>query len=98
MTQPTPEIVHNIGAVLATEDGMNVLWEILNWCGIYSSSLSADPLVTAQQEGKRAIGIQLIDLIQQTDPRAYAHLLIEMQTRALIARQNEENRNVEEAF
>ena len=68
----------NVKAVLETSSGREVLWEILSMCNLYSSSFTGDNR-TFFEEGKRAVGLDILQLIEDADPKAYGNLLITKQ-------------------
>lgn len=49
--------------VFAGGDGEYVLASLLDSTGFYKQSFSADPYQTAFNEGKRAIGLQIIQML-----------------------------------
>lgn len=74
----TPEeILHtNVREVLKTRQGKELVWEILGWCGLYDSSYSPDDNWRRLAEGKREIGVQLLALLDDTDPTIYPRLIL----------------------
>jgi hypothetical protein len=68
---------HNeLVAVLNTEAGQAVIMRILAHCRPYHSTWSMDQSVMVLAEGKRAVGLWLIQEIQHVDPEMYAKLLL----------------------
>jgi len=57
--------------VLATYSGRAVLWRIVSECGVYSVSTACDNSVFLN-EGKRFMGIWLLNEINRINPGAYA--------------------------
>lgn len=45
---------------LGQPEGEAVLHDILNFCGLASTSMSADPHLTAFREGKRAVALYIL--------------------------------------
>ena len=66
----------DVAQVMSTASGRAIIWEILSMCGIYT-----DNATDANQgiEGKRSIGIQILGLLEDTDPKIYPNLLITKQ-------------------
>lgn len=68
----------NTSAVMKTRAGQDVVWEILCMCGLYTdNSAVANPGI----EGKRSVGLQILQLLEDADPKIYPNLLIIMQER-----------------
>ena len=67
-------LLANVRDLLRTRSGQDVLWHILSLCGIYSTAFTGNSQ-TFFNEGKRAIGLEVLDLINQADPEAYANML-----------------------
>ena len=66
----------NVSQVMALRAGQDVMWEILGMCGLYTdNSISADQGI----EGKRAVGLQILQLLEDVDPKIYPNLLITKQ-------------------
>ncbi len=76
----------DMAALLKTPFGCSVLWQILHQCQVYGTSYGADGHA-AFTDGRRFVGVQLIALIQQVSPTAYADLLREMTLRDYERRQ-----------
>ena len=66
----------NVREVLATRAGRDVIWEILEMTGLYVDNSFA---AHAGTEGRRAVGLQILELIEDADPKAYGNLLITKQ-------------------
>lgn len=49
---------------------------MLDTCGIYRSSISLNGEVSGVMEGERNVGLQLIDLLDESDPQIYPLLLL----------------------
>jgi hypothetical protein len=66
----------NVRHVMGTKAGRDVMWEILSMC-----QLGTDNSADANQgiEGKRSIGLQIIGLLSDADPKLYPNLLISKQ-------------------
>ena len=76
---------------LKSDCGRQVLWEILERCGVYRSTFTGNPTVDAYNEGRRSMGVWLLDNLGQIDDGHYIKLLNEVsRRRKLKARQAEE--------
>lgn len=68
----------NVREVMKTRQGQEVMWEILGFCGLYDDKFTGDSN-TFYLEGKRAIGLQILDMLEMADPTIYARLLLDKQ-------------------
>jgi hypothetical protein len=64
--------------VLRSEQGKDVIWNILGMCQLYSESFTGNS-TTFYNEGKRAVGLEILQLLEDVNPAAYADLLIHQQ-------------------
>lgn len=64
---------HSLRKVLETSFGKDVIWHILGLCGIYSVVSTEGPMVY-YIEGKRAVGLDILQLLENVDPTMYANL------------------------
>lgn len=69
-------LLANVRAVLATTQGKELLWEIMSMCGIYNNTFTGNSS-TFFAEGKRAIGLEILGLLSDADPTAYARMQLE---------------------
>jgi hypothetical protein len=60
--------------------GRRVLWRILGWCGVFTTSFTGNQ-VTYFNEGKRQIGLDLIGLISKLKPSALVQMMEESKKR-----------------
>lgn len=63
-------------AVLATKEGRDVIWRILEQTGLYKDAFTGNSS-TFYNEGKRAIGLYLIEEMLSADAEAYVKLQME---------------------
>lgn len=77
-----------LSRVLATDEGQSVILRILDRCGIY-----ADTHMTDLQQGKRLVGLGIIQAIGALGAEVYPTLLIQHARRQ--QRQRDEDRAVE---
>jgi hypothetical protein len=66
--------------ILALPQGRRVLWRILAKCDMSRLSATGDEKWTYVNEGKKSIGLFLIEEMTQVEPHAYPKLLMEMMT------------------
>lgn len=69
-------LIGNVQEVLKTGPGKETLWGILSLCGIYRDCFTGNAQ-TNMLEGKRSVGLDILQLIDEADPTAYAELLLE---------------------
>lgn len=74
MSQSFVELVRNVSK---SRQGRLFLWMILAECGVYTLSYGAGKDSTDFNEGRRSIGLFLIDAIGQADPTCYPRILTE---------------------
>ncbi len=71
-------LLANTREVLKTAQGKDVIWAILGMCDIYGYHFTGDNR-TYHNEGKREVGLEVLRLLQDADPTAYARLILEKQ-------------------
>ena len=57
--------------LLDSVHGRAVIWRILSQCGVYRTSFTGDS-ETFFKEGKRAVGLWLLDELFEADPAAFS--------------------------
>lgn len=62
--------------LLSQESGKIILWGVLTRCQVFCSSYSTDAAATAFREGRRSIGLELLDSIQKIEPKAFPLMMI----------------------
>lgn len=62
--------IEELNAILATYGGRRLIWRMLSQCGLYSSA-PLDPADTQRFEGKRDIGLWIIEEMFTASPNAY---------------------------
>lgn len=81
----------DLRAVLATPEGRRVLNGILGLTGIYGRSYTGEALSMAHLEGRREIGITLLEKIKAQAPGSYLAMLREsLEAETLIAERRRE--------
>lgn len=76
--------------VLAEPRAREFLWWIIGKCGVYAAQTVANG-ETGVFMGRRIIGLTIINQINETDPTAYAQLMIEAHNRAEKRAREEKN-------
>jgi len=62
--------------VMRTEAGKVLIWELLDLCDIHSDIFTGNSQ-TFYLEGKRSVGLQILQLLEEADPEFYPMLLLE---------------------
>ena len=69
--------------VISTYSGRHTLWRFLEKAGVYSISFAGEnPLTMAFGEGKRHVGLWLLETLFTSDPEVYTLMRMEAQERA----------------
>lgn len=63
--------------VLALPEGRRFVWSILSSTGVYGRAFTGEALTTAHNEGRREIGITLLEKIEADAPGSYLAMLRE---------------------
>ena len=63
--------------MMADVRGRRVLWWLFEFSGLYRQSFGPDPCATAFAEGRRSVGLALLDEVHGAVPDGYARLLQE---------------------
>ena len=66
----------DITTVMGSDQGKDIIWEILSLCGIYDNQFTGNS-GTFFNEGRRSVGIDLIQILNDADPTLYPRLLLE---------------------
>lgn len=70
--------VMEMQSILSTYAGRMVLWRLMSKCSIYGSSFVGEkPLEMAHNEGKRAVGLEILNEVFTADPEAYTRMRAE---------------------
>lgn len=67
----------DLKAVLDTAPGRRLVWSILASAGVYGRSFTGDALASAFNEGRREVGIALLEQIETEQPGAYLTMMRE---------------------
>jgi len=60
--------------LLSHRMGRNFIWNVLSQCGVYRSSFNGDHTSTIFNEGKRSIGLWIMEQIMAADDSAYLRM------------------------
>lgn len=71
-----------IAQVLRTPSGRNLLNRILDLCGTYSSTFTADPIKHAYNAGGRERGLQIEQMLKQAAPGEFSTMMKERESNA----------------
>ncbi len=66
----------DLTAVLSTDAGQRVFMGLLDYCRPYEQLPTAEHAQMAMLEGRRRVGLHLINLVQRLDPDLYPALLV----------------------
>jgi len=61
----------NVRELMSSRKGKEVMWEILSYCGMYSS------IPGKFEAGKRNVGLDILAMLDDADPTIYPNLLLE---------------------
>lgn len=78
-TQPDKEhevFIANVRTAMNTKATKDLVWDLLDFCGLNSESFTGNSS-TFYNEGKRAVGLYLLSVLQEADPKIYPKLIIE---------------------
>lgn len=67
----------DLRAVLGTEAGRRFVWRLIDGSGVFSQSYAGEALANAFNEGRRAVGIALMQESQTVSSRLYVEMLAE---------------------
>lgn len=67
----------NLMWIMADRRGREFVADILDSTGVLSASFNPDPYVTANLEGRRAVGLALLNKLQAHTPREYLQMQAE---------------------
>lgn len=71
----------NIREITKTEHGKDVIWAFLSMCNIYGESFTGNSQ-TFFYEGKRSVGLEMLQLLEDSDPSLYPRLLLRNQNKS----------------
>ena len=68
----------DVRTLLDTKAGQEFVWYVLSICNIYGETFTGNSQ-TFYQEGKRSVGLEILQLLEDVDTTAYARLLLAKQ-------------------
>ena len=72
-------VIHN---VMSTIEGRHWLWDVLASCHCFSSTFNGDALQSTFNEGRRSVGLAILDDITSTCPDQYIQAMRESNERS----------------
>ena len=66
--------IEDVKSILKTPSGRRYFWRLLSKCGIFRNSFSLNSNQTAFSEGKRDIGLDMLNEINEADITAFAKM------------------------
>ncbi len=71
-------LLANVREVAKTEQGKALIWEVLSMCGLYTQTFTGNSQ-GAFLEGRRSVGIEVLQLLEDMDKTFYPNLLLQNQ-------------------
>jgi len=71
-------LLANVREVAKTEQGKALIWEVLSMCGLYSQTFTGNSQ-GAFLEGRRSVGLEVLQLLEDMDITFYPTLLLQKQ-------------------
>ncbi len=69
-------LVSDTRDLLKMPQGKKLLWHILSMCGMYADTFQGNSR-TFYEEGKRAVGLEILSFLEEVDPTFYPRMLLE---------------------
>jgi hypothetical protein len=69
-------LVANTRELLKGRAGQDLVWFVLDICNLHVGSFTGNS-TTFYNEGRRSVGLDILELLQDVGPTAYAQLLLE---------------------
>jgi hypothetical protein len=70
---------HNIKLLLATSAGQEFVLDVLDVCDIYSDITTGDVSMDYKVAGRRSVGLNILEWLEDADPSIYPNLLLAKQ-------------------
>lgn len=67
----------DISSVMKTTQGRNVIWWVLSLCRIYADEFTESEKQMYFSAGQKSIGIQILEMLNHSNPAAYAELQLQ---------------------
>lgn len=71
-------LVANTREALKTRAGRDIIWHVLSICNLYGDNFTGNSQ-TFYLEGKRSVGLEILQLLEDVGPTSYAQLLMTKQ-------------------
>ena len=71
-------LLENVREVCKSRPGKELVWYILSLANLYGDNFTGNSQ-TFYLEGKRAVGLSILQLLEDADPTLYARLLLDKQ-------------------
>jgi hypothetical protein len=72
--------IEKLGQMLKDKDNRAFVWRILENCGVYHTSFTGNDSTTNFNEGKRQIGLMILEELSEVDPSAFSMMQREAKT------------------
>lgn len=69
--------IEDVRFIIKTPQGRRFIWRVLSTCGMYSQSAVDSGSWTYFNEGRRSVGLKLLDKILMADPESYLAMIKE---------------------
>jgi len=69
-------LIENVRELMKLRQGKEVIWYILSLCNLYGDIFTGNSR-TFYEEGKRAVGLEILGLLEEADKTIYPRLLLE---------------------
>jgi len=73
-------LLENVRQLMKSKAGQDVVWFILSMCNLYGDQFSGNSR-TFYEEGKRSVGLEILQLLEEADATIYPRLLLDMMKR-----------------
>lgn len=70
-------IHEHIRSLALSESFREFIWELLSSCGLYTVSHAESTTQTAYNEGRRSVGLDVLAMLAEADPKLYGRLILE---------------------
>ena len=64
----------SLSIILSTQEGVSVIARIIEWAGIYHQSFTGQANDTNFNEGRRSLGLKLLNYVAQVKPDVFVDL------------------------
>lgn len=73
------ELLRGLSKALMDAEGRKLFWSYLSFCGVYRTSFTNDYGTTAYNEGRRSVGLKILDDIVSASPEFFMLMMKENQ-------------------